>query len=107
MQSGLLEVVSPPQYYYPNFTSIKETFGDSKDRVKYIYHFFDYLFEILELLVVLTVIYIALFPFLYDFLCCIHILVSAAVGSFTFNVIIFIREERENWYIQNINREDF
>ncbi|XP_071769703.2 alpha-1,3-mannosyl-glycoprotein 4-beta-N-acetylglucosaminyltransferase B isoform X1 [Centroberyx gerrardi] len=33
--SGLLEVVSPSQYYYPNFTSLKETFGDSKDRVKW------------------------------------------------------------------------
>ncbi|KAJ0002735.1 hypothetical protein NQD34_007884, partial [Periophthalmus magnuspinnatus] len=34
VESGLLEVVSPSQYYYPNFTSIKETFGDSKDRTK-------------------------------------------------------------------------
>ncbi|KAK2849559.1 hypothetical protein Q5P01_009393 [Channa striata] len=35
VQSGLLEVVSPSRYYYPNFTSLKETFGDSKDRVKW------------------------------------------------------------------------
>ncbi|XP_047208652.1 alpha-1,3-mannosyl-glycoprotein 4-beta-N-acetylglucosaminyltransferase B-like isoform X2 [Girardinichthys multiradiatus] len=35
VQSGLLEVVSPSQYYYPNFSIIKETFGDSKDRVKW------------------------------------------------------------------------
>ncbi|XP_040904651.1 alpha-1,3-mannosyl-glycoprotein 4-beta-N-acetylglucosaminyltransferase B-like [Toxotes jaculatrix] len=35
VQSGLLEVVSPSQYYYPDFTSLKETFGDSKDRVKW------------------------------------------------------------------------
>ncbi|XP_026213471.1 glyco_transf_54 domain-containing protein [Anabas testudineus] len=35
VQSGLLEVVSPSQYYYPNFTSLRETFGDSKDRVKW------------------------------------------------------------------------
>ncbi|XP_069026692.1 alpha-1,3-mannosyl-glycoprotein 4-beta-N-acetylglucosaminyltransferase B isoform X2 [Embiotoca jacksoni] len=35
VKSGLLEVVSPSQYYYPNFTLLKETFGDSKDRVKW------------------------------------------------------------------------
>ncbi|CAJ1057965.1 alpha-1%2C3-mannosyl-glycoprotein 4-beta-N-acetylglucosaminyltransferase A [Xyrichtys novacula] len=35
VQTGLLEVVAPSQYYYPNFTSLKETFGDSKDRVKW------------------------------------------------------------------------
>ncbi|KAM9375587.1 alpha-1,3-mannosyl-glycoprotein 4-beta-N-acetylglucosaminyltransferase B isoform 2-T2 [Pholidichthys leucotaenia] len=35
VQSGLLEVVSPSQYYYPDFTILKETFGDSKDRVKW------------------------------------------------------------------------
>nr|XP_046262109.1 alpha-1,3-mannosyl-glycoprotein 4-beta-N-acetylglucosaminyltransferase B-like [Scatophagus argus] len=35
VQSGLLEVVSPSPHYYPNFTSLTETFGDSKDRVKW------------------------------------------------------------------------
>uniref|UniRef100_A0A3Q4GIQ3 Zgc:154054 n=1 Tax=Neolamprologus brichardi TaxID=32507 RepID=A0A3Q4GIQ3_NEOBR len=35
VQSGLLEVVSPSQYYYPDFASLKETFGDSKERVKW------------------------------------------------------------------------
>ncbi|XP_047440825.1 alpha-1,3-mannosyl-glycoprotein 4-beta-N-acetylglucosaminyltransferase A-like isoform X2 [Mugil cephalus] len=35
VQSGLLEVVSPSLYYYPDFTNLKETFGDSKDRVKW------------------------------------------------------------------------
>ncbi|XP_035525314.1 alpha-1,3-mannosyl-glycoprotein 4-beta-N-acetylglucosaminyltransferase B [Morone saxatilis] len=35
VQSGLMEVVSPSQYYYPDFTSLRETFGDSKDRVKW------------------------------------------------------------------------
>ncbi|XP_013885430.1 alpha-1,3-mannosyl-glycoprotein 4-beta-N-acetylglucosaminyltransferase B isoform X2 [Austrofundulus limnaeus] len=35
VQSGLMEVVSPSQYYYPNFTTLKETFGDSKERVKW------------------------------------------------------------------------
>ncbi|XP_060904807.1 alpha-1,3-mannosyl-glycoprotein 4-beta-N-acetylglucosaminyltransferase B-like isoform X1 [Labrus mixtus] len=33
--SGLLEVVSPSQYYYPDFSVLKETFGDSMDRVKW------------------------------------------------------------------------
>ncbi|XP_042349868.1 alpha-1,3-mannosyl-glycoprotein 4-beta-N-acetylglucosaminyltransferase B-like [Plectropomus leopardus] len=35
VQSGLVEVVSPSQYYYPDFNSLRETFGDSKDRVKW------------------------------------------------------------------------
>ncbi|XP_035983691.1 alpha-1,3-mannosyl-glycoprotein 4-beta-N-acetylglucosaminyltransferase A [Fundulus heteroclitus] len=35
VQSGLLEVVSPSQHYYPDFNALKETFGDSKDRVKW------------------------------------------------------------------------
>ncbi|XP_046882125.1 alpha-1,3-mannosyl-glycoprotein 4-beta-N-acetylglucosaminyltransferase B-like isoform X1 [Hypomesus transpacificus] len=35
VQSGLLEVVSPSQYFYPNFSSLRETFGDTKDRVKW------------------------------------------------------------------------
>ncbi|XP_071313175.1 alpha-1,3-mannosyl-glycoprotein 4-beta-N-acetylglucosaminyltransferase B-like isoform X2 [Trachinotus anak] len=35
VQSGLLEVISPSQYYYPDFSSLQETFGDSKDRVKW------------------------------------------------------------------------
>lgn len=35
VQSGLLEVVSPSPHYYPNFSIIKENFGDSKDRVKW------------------------------------------------------------------------
>ncbi|KAJ3587444.1 hypothetical protein NHX12_011041 [Muraenolepis orangiensis] len=34
-RSGLLEVVSPPQLYYPDFTSLPETLGDSKDRVRW------------------------------------------------------------------------
>ncbi|XP_030251273.1 alpha-1,3-mannosyl-glycoprotein 4-beta-N-acetylglucosaminyltransferase B isoform X1 [Sparus aurata] len=32
---GLLEVVSPSEYYYPDFSRLKETFGDSTDRVKW------------------------------------------------------------------------
>lgn len=32
--SGLLEVISPPAAYYPDLTSLKETFGDSRERVK-------------------------------------------------------------------------
>uniref|UniRef100_A0A8K9VBQ2 Alpha-1,3-mannosyl-glycoprotein 4-beta-N-acetylglucosaminyltransferase B n=1 Tax=Oncorhynchus mykiss TaxID=8022 RepID=A0A8K9VBQ2_ONCMY len=35
VHSGLLEVVSPSQYFYPNFRRLRETFGDSKDRVKW------------------------------------------------------------------------
>lgn len=34
LNSGLLEVISPPAAYYPDFTTLKETFGDSKERVK-------------------------------------------------------------------------
>uniref|UniRef100_A0A4W4DQZ5 Alpha-1,3-mannosyl-glycoprotein 4-beta-N-acetylglucosaminyltransferase B n=1 Tax=Electrophorus electricus TaxID=8005 RepID=A0A4W4DQZ5_ELEEL len=33
--SGLIEVISPSPYYYPNLTNLKETFGDSKERVKW------------------------------------------------------------------------
>uniref|UniRef100_A0A672GQD4 Alpha-1,3-mannosyl-glycoprotein 4-beta-N-acetylglucosaminyltransferase B-like n=1 Tax=Salarias fasciatus TaxID=181472 RepID=A0A672GQD4_SALFA len=35
VQSGLLEVVSPSAHYYPDFSTLRETFGDSKDRVKW------------------------------------------------------------------------
>uniref|UniRef100_A0A3P9L8S7 Alpha-1,3-mannosyl-glycoprotein 4-beta-N-acetylglucosaminyltransferase B n=1 Tax=Oryzias latipes TaxID=8090 RepID=A0A3P9L8S7_ORYLA len=35
VEAGLLEVVSPSQHYYPDFSTIKETFGDSKERVKW------------------------------------------------------------------------
>ncbi|XP_070818438.1 alpha-1,3-mannosyl-glycoprotein 4-beta-N-acetylglucosaminyltransferase B [Chaetodon trifascialis] len=35
VESGLLEVISPSQYYYPDFNNLRETFGDSKDRVKW------------------------------------------------------------------------
>lgn len=35
VRSGLLEVVSPSQFYYPDFNSLRETFGDSKERVKW------------------------------------------------------------------------
>uniref|UniRef100_A0A673KI83 Alpha-1,3-mannosyl-glycoprotein 4-beta-N-acetylglucosaminyltransferase A n=1 Tax=Sinocyclocheilus rhinocerous TaxID=307959 RepID=A0A673KI83_9TELE len=35
LNSGLLEVISPPASYYPDFSSLKETFGDSKERVKW------------------------------------------------------------------------
>lgn len=34
LSSGLLEVISPPAAYYPDLTNLKETFGDSKERVK-------------------------------------------------------------------------
>uniref|UniRef100_A0A8B9RMK8 Alpha-1,3-mannosyl-glycoprotein 4-beta-N-acetylglucosaminyltransferase A n=1 Tax=Astyanax mexicanus TaxID=7994 RepID=A0A8B9RMK8_ASTMX len=35
LNSGLLEVISPPASYYPDLNSLKETFGDSKERVKW------------------------------------------------------------------------
>ncbi|MEE6461481.1 hypothetical protein FKM82_001299 [Ascaphus truei] len=35
IQSGVLEVISPPASYYPDLTQIKETFGDSKERVRW------------------------------------------------------------------------
>lgn len=35
LNSGLLEVISPPASYYPDFNNLKETFGDSKERVRW------------------------------------------------------------------------
>ncbi|MCI4379656.1 hypothetical protein PGIGA_G00230750 [Pangasianodon gigas] len=35
VKSGLVEVISPSPYYYPNLSNLKETFGDSKERVKW------------------------------------------------------------------------
>ncbi|XP_028314816.1 alpha-1,3-mannosyl-glycoprotein 4-beta-N-acetylglucosaminyltransferase B-like isoform X2 [Gouania willdenowi] len=35
VRSGLLEVVTPSQYYYPDFSKLRKTFGDSKERVKW------------------------------------------------------------------------
>ncbi|NXW61499.1 MGT4A acetylglucosaminyltransferase, partial [Eurystomus gularis] len=35
IQSGILEVVSPPASYYPDLSSLKKTFGDSEDRVRW------------------------------------------------------------------------
>lgn len=32
--SGLVEIISPPESYYPDLTNLKETFGDSKERVR-------------------------------------------------------------------------
>lgn len=34
ISSGLVEVISPPESYYPDLTNLKETFGDSKERVR-------------------------------------------------------------------------
>ncbi|KAM9795482.1 alpha-1,3-mannosyl-glycoprotein 4-beta-N-acetylglucosaminyltransferase B [Neosynchiropus ocellatus] len=33
--SGLLEVVSPSVHFYPDFSGLKESFGDSKERVRW------------------------------------------------------------------------
>ncbi|XP_037136808.1 alpha-1,3-mannosyl-glycoprotein 4-beta-N-acetylglucosaminyltransferase A isoform X1 [Syngnathus acus] len=35
LNSGLLEVISPPATFYPDLNNLKETFGDSKDRVRW------------------------------------------------------------------------
>ncbi|KAL1771823.1 alpha-1,3-mannosyl-glycoprotein 4-beta-N-acetylglucosaminyltransferase A isoform X1 [Sigmodon hispidus] len=35
ISSGLLEIISPPESYYPDLTNLKETFGDSKERVRW------------------------------------------------------------------------
>ncbi|CAG05796.1 unnamed protein product [Tetraodon nigroviridis] len=35
LNSGLLEVISPPAVYYPDLGALKETFGDSRERVKW------------------------------------------------------------------------
>uniref|UniRef100_A0AAR2K8P6 MGAT4 conserved region domain-containing protein n=1 Tax=Pygocentrus nattereri TaxID=42514 RepID=A0AAR2K8P6_PYGNA len=35
VKSGLIEVISPSTHYYPDFTNLKETFGDSKERVRW------------------------------------------------------------------------
>ncbi|XP_025961973.1 alpha-1,3-mannosyl-glycoprotein 4-beta-N-acetylglucosaminyltransferase-like protein MGAT4D isoform X2 [Dromaius novaehollandiae] len=35
VQSGVLEVISPPDYYYPDLSNLKKTFGDSEDRVRW------------------------------------------------------------------------
>ncbi|OXB62933.1 hypothetical protein ASZ78_006868 [Callipepla squamata] len=34
VQSGVLEVISPPASYYPDLSNLKKTFGDSEDRVR-------------------------------------------------------------------------
>uniref|UniRef100_A0A663NER9 MGAT4 family member D n=1 Tax=Athene cunicularia TaxID=194338 RepID=A0A663NER9_ATHCN len=35
IQSGVLEVISPPASYYPDLSNLKQTFGDSEDRVRW------------------------------------------------------------------------
>ncbi|KAJ7397496.1 Alpha-1,3-mannosyl-glycoprotein 4-beta-N-acetylglucosaminyltransferase A [Pitangus sulphuratus] len=34
INSGLVEVIAPPASYYPDLTNLKETFGDSKERLE-------------------------------------------------------------------------
>ncbi|KAM9295495.1 alpha-1,3-mannosyl-glycoprotein 4-beta-N-acetylglucosaminyltransferase-like protein MGAT4D isoform 3-T4 [Morus bassanus] len=34
IQSGVLEVISPPAFYYPDLSNLKKTFGDSEDRLE-------------------------------------------------------------------------
>ncbi|XP_059502756.1 alpha-1,3-mannosyl-glycoprotein 4-beta-N-acetylglucosaminyltransferase A isoform X1 [Stegostoma tigrinum] len=35
INSGLIEVISPPIAYYPELSNLRETFGDSKERVRW------------------------------------------------------------------------
>ncbi|MEQ2245015.1 Alpha-1,3-mannosyl-glycoprotein 4-beta-N-acetylglucosaminyltransferase B [Ilyodon furcidens] len=35
IQSGLLEVVSPSVHFYPDFSKLRESFGDPKERVRW------------------------------------------------------------------------
>ncbi|XP_051473968.1 alpha-1,3-mannosyl-glycoprotein 4-beta-N-acetylglucosaminyltransferase-like protein MGAT4D [Apus apus] len=35
IQSGVLEVISPPAFYYPDLSNLKKTLGDSEDRVRW------------------------------------------------------------------------
>ncbi|NWW73589.1 MGT4B acetylglucosaminyltransferase, partial [Climacteris rufus] len=35
VQSGVLEVISPPASYYPDLSNLKKTLGDSEDRVRW------------------------------------------------------------------------
>ncbi|NXJ04995.1 MGT4B acetylglucosaminyltransferase, partial [Odontophorus gujanensis] len=35
VQSGVLEVISPPASYYPDLSNLRKTFGDSEDRVRW------------------------------------------------------------------------
>ncbi|XP_029460628.1 alpha-1,3-mannosyl-glycoprotein 4-beta-N-acetylglucosaminyltransferase A isoform X2 [Rhinatrema bivittatum] len=35
ISAGLVEIISPPVAYYPDWKDLKETFGDSKERVKW------------------------------------------------------------------------
>uniref|UniRef100_A0A8C9BHY4 Alpha-1,3-mannosyl-glycoprotein 4-beta-N-acetylglucosaminyltransferase A n=1 Tax=Phocoena sinus TaxID=42100 RepID=A0A8C9BHY4_PHOSS len=35
ISSGLVEIISPPESYYPDLTNLKETFGDSKERIRW------------------------------------------------------------------------
>ncbi|ETE68938.1 Alpha-1,3-mannosyl-glycoprotein 4-beta-N-acetylglucosaminyltransferase A, partial [Ophiophagus hannah] len=34
IRSGLVEIIAPPAFYYPDMKNLKETFGDSKERLE-------------------------------------------------------------------------
>lgn len=36
IHSGLLEVISPSPHFYPDFSRLRESFGDPKERVRYL-----------------------------------------------------------------------
>ncbi|KAK3535571.1 hypothetical protein QTP70_016839 [Hemibagrus guttatus] len=40
IQSGLLEIISPSVHFYPDFSHLKESFGDPKERVRTSINFF-------------------------------------------------------------------
>lgn len=36
MNAGLLEVIAPSRDFYPNMNELKDRFGDTMERVKYV-----------------------------------------------------------------------
>lgn len=36
LESGLLEVISPPESFYPDMDKLKQTLGDPMERVRYL-----------------------------------------------------------------------
>jgi alpha-1,3-mannosylglycoprotein beta-1,4-N-acetylglucosaminyltransferase A/B len=36
VNSGVLEIISPPRSFYPDLENIRLSFGDDKDRVRYL-----------------------------------------------------------------------
>ena len=34
IESGLIDIISPPESFYPDLNNLRETFGDPAERVK-------------------------------------------------------------------------